>query len=46
MFLSDWVAAGHDKGTTSVRWPMDADLIAQARATLFEDPAWHGGARV
>ena len=42
-FLEDWVAAGHDKGTTSVRWPTDATLIAQAKGTLFEDPAWNGG---
>ena len=38
MFLSDWVAAGHDKGTTSVRWPTDAGLVNQATLTLYADP--------
>lgn len=45
-FLKDWVAAGHDNGTTSVQWPSDADLIAKAEETLFQDPAWSGGVTV
>jgi len=43
-FLSEWVAAGHDNGTVSVQWPKDADLIAQAKSTLYSDPVWAGGA--
>jgi hypothetical protein len=46
MFLSDWVAAGHDKGTTSVQWPANAALASQAKAALYDDPAWAGGVKV
>ena len=46
MFLEDWVALGHDHGTTSVQWPANAALIAKAKATLFTDDAWNGGVRL
>ena len=39
------VVAGHDKGTTSVNWPTDAALMAQAKVTLYADAAWDGGAK-
>jgi len=45
-FLSEWVAAGHDVGTTSVQWPADAALVAQARKTLYNDPTWNGGVKL
>ena len=38
--------AGHDKGTTSVQWPKDQDLIAKGARTLYADPAWAGGVTV
>ena len=43
-FLKDWVAQGHDKGTKSVQWPSDDQLVAMGRKTLFEDKTWAGGA--
>jgi hypothetical protein len=45
-FLDEWVAAGHDKGTKSVQWPADADLVAQGRRTLYSDPTWDGGVKL
>ena len=32
--LAAWVAKGHDAGSSSARWPSDADLVAMARRIL------------
>ena len=45
-FLHEWVAAGHDKGTKSVQWPKDEDLVAQGRQTLYSDSTWDGGVKL
>lgn len=45
-FLNEWVAAGHDKGTRSVQWPKDEDLVAQGRQTLYSDKTWDGGVKL
>lgn len=34
MTLHQWVAGGHDVGTTVSAWPTDADLIAWSRELL------------
>jgi hypothetical protein len=32
--LADWVAKGHDKGSTTAKWPADEQLIAWGRGLL------------
>lgn len=32
--LSDWVAKGHDTGSTSGKWPSDQELVAIAKRIL------------
>jgi hypothetical protein len=32
--LQQWVAAGHDNGTTISKWPSDADLVAEGMALV------------
>ena len=34
MNLSDWVAQGHDHGSTSAKWPTDDHLVGWAKAIL------------